>query len=42
LAKYNENDKVKDDDLGKACSMNEGKAEHIQDSGGKARKETVP
>jgi hypothetical protein len=41
-AKYNQNDQVKDDKIGMACSTNGGEEECIQDISGKARrKETT-
>jgi hypothetical protein len=34
----NKNDQVKEEDMGRACSMNRGEDECIQDIGGKASK----
>jgi hypothetical protein len=42
FSKYNQNDQVKEDEMGRACSTNREEAECIQDIGGKARrKETA-
>jgi hypothetical protein len=38
FAKYIQNDKVKEQELGVACSTHEGKEECIQDFGGKPEK----
>jgi hypothetical protein len=40
--KYNQNDQVKEDEMGRACRTNGGEEEYIQDIGGDAiRKETT-
>jgi hypothetical protein len=42
FAKYNSNDQVKEDEMGRACSANGEEEECIEDFGGKARrKETT-
>jgi hypothetical protein len=42
FAKYDQNDRVKEDEMGRACSTNEEGEECIQDICGKARrKETT-
>jgi hypothetical protein len=41
FAKYNYNDQVKEDEMGRACSMNGGQEECIQDFGGKARRKDL-
>jgi hypothetical protein len=42
LHKYNQNDQVKEDETGSACSMHGGEKERIQGSGEKTRrKETT-
>jgi hypothetical protein len=42
LPKYNLNDQVKEDELGRECGTNGGEEECIQDIGGKSRrKETI-
>jgi hypothetical protein len=38
LAKYNSNDEVKKDVMGRACSTNAGEVECIKDIGEKARR----
>jgi hypothetical protein len=38
FSKYNWNDQVKEDEMVRACSMNRGEKECIQDIGGKARR----
>jgi hypothetical protein len=40
--KYNQNDQVKEDEMGRACSTNGGEEECMSDIGGKARRnETI-
>jgi hypothetical protein len=38
FAKYNQNDQVKEDELGRACSRNEREEKYIENIGGKARR----